>query len=1666
MDSNRKKNNNRLSRMIAVPQNIFPMRSPKCLSFCTIILLMACCFTAKAQLQWNSNYQIGTFNAVYTYDYNHTPSNLVQQFPAVTGTGSVSYQWQYSQQPLGFYADIPGATSSSYVFTGPVAQTMYYKQRVTCSLGTIYSNFIRIEVVSVNNENLNYVREHTVLKPGIIGWHVVDNLDIGDKLQTTTYADGLGRTLQKVSRETATPSNPAGLWGDQVEFATYDVYGRQAVQNLSYTTTTQSGKYKTTAATEQVQYYTNTLGESSPFRNSSYDNSPLNRVINMKSPGTAWAAAAGNSVGYELNTTNENVQRWHIDYYTGAQPVNDGAYGENELFKTKYTDENGKLVIEYTNKSGQLVLKKIQLDEMPGTAHNGWICTYSIFDDFGLLRYRLQPEAVKYLDEHSWNFSGTDGQQVINELCFRYEYDEKGRNILKKVPGAKELRMLYDNRDRVMMMQDGNQAAKATPEWTVNVYDELDRVILTTLYKTNKTLAQLQTDIDNATATTITVTHNGSGSVVADLSVDTRVAGINYVATNTIEFITGFTSADGDSFTAEIDPNATGSGSTFTSTITASNNPISSSDMANSSVTTILKYLFYDTYNFAGARNFDNAFTLGYATDGDNIPALATSQRTLSFPTGTSTRVLGTTTFLNTTIYYNEDGLPIQQLEENIKSGIDITTSQYKFDGRLLSSYTKHSASGTGYTDFGILSKNLFDKLGRITELQQQYGTNTLTSIATYEYDDRGRLKTKHLAPGYTGSGKSELESLKYSYNIQGQITGINKDYTLKTAGIYSKWDNFFGMYLGFDNRDNVFAQSQLNGQVTGILWNTMGDDAQRRYDYTYDNAGRLSNALFTQKEKPTDGWASTLLDFSVSGSSGKIEYDLNGNIKAMLQKGVIPGGSPINIDDLQYTYASYSNKLVKVTDNSTAGTANGKLGDFKDGSNGTANDYVYDDNGNLVIDLNKEISAPSGSTVGITYNYLDKPEQVHIAGKGTLSIVYDADGNKLQRTYTPETGTAKTTTFIDRFVYEGNTLQYINFEEGRIRLITPVAQDNGFDAVSVDGNMSMPQDKKGVYDYFIRDYQQNVRMILTEETHATVATATMETSRASNEEPVFGQTGANNEVSQTRFGVNSIPGQLSGGGWNNSTIGSSVSRLSKLTNKIGPNNLIKVMAGDLVTTTTQYFYQNPASNSTGASPLTNVIQSLLQAITGSSATNAVTKGATANIGSQLNNSTPLNNMVAPDQDATDNIPKAYLSVLFFDERFNFVGEGSTSLRVGSAGNSNANLTLANIQAPKNGYAYIYVSNQSDEYVYFDNLKVAHTRGRIVEENHYYAFGLKIAAISSKKLGDINEGSLKNTHQYNDKELEDDGDVNWLDYGFRNYDAQIGRFVQIDPLTDEYDMLSGYHYALNDPIGNIDELGLSVFNVIDQLACPGSKVINSTLNTILTTSSLLVNALNIGGNYNNQQSQTKQAGKTLDGQKNPASAISQKMDMDERRAQIREINMSWRDIGDWNRQNDITGEIRSFRPREALGDDLVGQAFGFYVMGKIPLPKFGITKKIGSVFGLGALKKIATKEVNNIALGVREYLDDFARSVSGSTWKSWGTKDFQSQFLDVINNKSNKIHFNLDGINNPWGAITEGAKGFGKSRVTSWELYQLYSNPEVLGRTIFYKGGKVVANPF
>jgi RHS repeat-associated protein len=395
--------------------------------------------------------------------------------------------------------------------------------------------------------------------------------------------------------------------------------------------------------------------------------------------------------------------------------------------------------------------------------------------------------------------------------------------------------------------------------------------------------------------------------------------------------------------------------------------------------------------------------------------------------------------------------------------------------------------------------------------------------------------------------------------------------------------------------------------------------------------------------------------------------------------------------------------------------------------------------------------------------------------------------------------------------------VSFISFGEGRIRPITPRNESNTYDALQLDGNLTLPNGKKGSIDYFISDHRTDVRMILTEEKQWSYTTASMETASSRNtvEEGLF-----STQVNLSRAPKTEVPG------WTANT-SQYVSKLNN-TRMVGPNQMLKVMAGDLMHANVQYYYQQVATNSSGSTVFGSVLSMLGSSITGSAVTSAATKAASSSIIANLNTGLPFSQVISPDiTSSTGNLPKAYLNVVFFDERFNFVSESSTSVRVGAA-NVAANLALTQIKAPENGYCYVYISNESTVSVYFDNLQVRHDRGRIVEENHYYAYGLRINAISSKAYG-----GPANNYLYQGDFAELDEDLGWTDFMLRSYDAEIGRFLQNDP----YDQFtSGYVGMGGDPVNNIDPSGGKVPGGIP---CPGANITSNFSSVLSSVVSLI-----------------------------------------------------------------------------------------------------------------------------------------------------------------------------------------------------------------------------------
>ncbi|MEM8846831.1 MAG: RHS repeat-associated core domain-containing protein [Bacteroidota bacterium] len=96
----------------------------------------------------------------------------------------------------------------------------------------------------------------------------------------------------------------------------------------------------------------------------------------------------------------------------------------------------------------------------------------------------------------------------------------------------------------------------------------------------------------------------------------------------------------------------------------------------------------------------------------------------------------------------------------------------------------------------------------------------------------------------------------------------------------------------------------------------------------------------------------------------------------------------------------------------------------------------------------------------------------------------------------------------------------------------------------------------------------------------------------------------------------------------------------------------------------------------------------------------------------------------------------------------------------------------------------------------------------------FYPFGLKHKGYNEavSPLGN----SVANKWKYNDKELEESLGLNWYDYGARNYDATIGKWMNVDPMADKYLDMSPYNYTANNPVYFVDPDGMDVEPALNQ----------------------------------------------------------------------------------------------------------------------------------------------------------------------------------------------------------------------------------------------------------
>ena len=128
----------------------------------------------------------------------------------------------------------------------------------------------------------------------------------------------------------------------------------------------------------------------------------------------------------------------------------------------------------------------------------------------------------------------------------------------------------------------------------------------------------------------------------------------------------------------------------------------------------------------------------------------------------------------------------------------------------------------------------------------------------------------------------------------------------------------------------------------------------------------------------------------------------------------------------------------------------NGHYFDINDPSGTT--EYYYDDNGNMITDLNKGI-------IAIEYNHLNLPIKIEFENNRRIHYIYDANGVKLRKTYYEDNLFVERTDYSGGFVYKDGHIDYYLTSEGRMKY----------------------DESESIYhaEYFLKDHLGNVRVVL-----------------------------------------------------------------------------------------------------------------------------------------------------------------------------------------------------------------------------------------------------------------------------------------------------------------------------------------------------------------------------------------------------------------------------------------------------------------------------------------------------------------------------------------------------------------------------------------------------------
>ncbi len=334
-------------------------------------------------------------------------------------------------------------------------------------------------------------------------------------------------------------------------------------------------------------------------------------------------------------------------------------------------------------------------------------------------------------------------------------------------------------------------------------------------------------------------------------------------------------------------------------------------------------------------------------------------------------------------------------------------------------------------------------------------------------------------------------------------------------------------------------------------------------------------------------------------------------------------------------------------------------------------------------------------------------------------------------------------------------------------------------------------------YQYHLKDHLGNARVTFTAKMETDAATGTYEPTNATAEQSKFVRYEYAKRINSTLFDRT-----------NGAATGYSQRLNGSANEKYGLARSISVMPGDVINAEVYAKYVDPVTSNW------NTVLTTLMSNIASSAAGVVIDGA--------NYTTSTSSFPASYPGLvtkTDNgAPKAYLNWLIFDRNYTFLNGGfqqiSAACRETGTDVAHDRLASPTITITQPGYVYIYVSNDNPTQteVFFDDLSVSQTKSPIVSTDDYMPFGLTFNSFQR-------ESSFANRWKFQEQERITEMGLNWDSFKWRNHQPEIGRFFNIDPLTEKYYYNSPYAFSENRVINGRELEGLEVV-LINEKADP------------------------------------------------------------------------------------------------------------------------------------------------------------------------------------------------------------------------------------------------------